>query len=66
MKFPEFNFVEGYAFYIVYVIMASFYSFIAPLLTPILIAIFVIQYWIDKWNIFRRYSCSVRYSFEFV
>ena len=46
--------------------MASFYSFIAPLLAPILIAIFVLQYWIDKWNIFRRYSCSVRYSFEFV
>ena len=36
--------------------MACFYSLMTPLSSPILIIMFAIQYWLDKYNLFRRHS----------
>ena len=51
-----------YSFYIVYTFVVSFYGYIAPLATPIMIAIFFVQYWVDKYNLFRRYSSPIDFG----
>lgn len=48
-----------YTFYIVFTYVVSFYGFLVPTATPILIVIFFIQFWVDKYNLFRRFSYSV-------
>lgn len=53
---PEFPFADKYAYYIVQVYFVSFFTYIIPVATPILVLIFCVQYWIDKFNLFRRYS----------
>ena len=44
--------------------MVSFYGFITPLATPTLILSFCILYWVDKYNLFRRFSVPIDFSFE--
>ena len=61
---PEYDFPSAYAYYIIQLFLVAFYGYIAPVLTPILIALFFLQYWIDKYNIFRRFSYPVDYSFQ--
>ena len=56
LQYPEFDFAPAYAFYIVYTYVACFYGIITPLASPLLIVLFVLQYWVDKYNLFRRYS----------
>lgn len=34
----------------------SFYGFLVPLATPIAIVVFFLEYWVDKYNLFRRSS----------
>lgn len=63
---PEFNFAFMYAFYIVFTFVVSFYGFIAPITTPILICIFAIQFWVDKYNLFKRFSCPVDFGVELI
>lgn len=55
---PEFNYAAMYSFYIVYVYVVSFYGFLVPVACPILIIFFFIQYWVDKYNLFRRFSST--------
>lgn len=43
--------------------VVSFYAYIVPMATPIVIIIFFIQYWIDKYNLFRRFSLPVSFNF---
>ena len=56
LQYPEFDFAPTYAFYIVYAYVASFYGMLTPFASPLLIILFFIQYWVDKYNLFRRYS----------
>lgn len=55
-EMPKFGIAEGYAFYIVIIFTVSFYGFIVPVATPIAIGVFLVQYWVDKYNLFRRSS----------
>jgi hypothetical protein len=55
-EMPKFQIAEGYAFYIVIIFTISFYSFIVPLATPIAVGVFIVQYWVEKYNLFRRSS----------
>lgn len=48
-----------YSFYIVFTFVVSFYGILVPLATPILVFIFFLQYWVDKYNLFRRFSYPV-------
>ena len=66
LQAPEFNFAAMYAFYIVFTFVVSFYGFLVPLATPLLILVFAIQYWVDKFNLFKRYSCSIDYGSELI
>jgi len=63
---PEFNYAVMYSFYIVFTFVVSFYGFIVPSATLIMIAIFFIQYWVDKYNLFRRYSSPVDFGSELI
>lgn len=45
----------------VYII--SFYGYMVPLSTPIIIVYFIAQYWIDKYNLLRRFSSPVDMSY---
>lgn len=56
LQYPEFDFAAAYSFFIIYVYVVAFYSMLTPLAAPILIVVFVLQYWIDKYNLFRRSS----------
>ena len=55
-----------YAFYIVFTFVVSFYGFLTPIATPILICIFAIQFWVDKYNLFKRFSCPVDFDAELI
>jgi hypothetical protein len=63
---PEFNFAVMYAFYIVFTFVVSFYGFVAPTAVPVLIMIFAIQFWVDKYNLFKRFSCPVDFGAELI
>lgn len=64
MQDPQFSFSDKYAYYIVQIYVVSFYSYIAPYLSLILIIIFAIQYWVDKFNLFTRYSCPADFNYR--
>lgn len=59
LQHPEFNFAVMYSFYIVFTFVISFYGILVPLATPILVLIFFLQFWVDKYNLFRRFSYPV-------
>ncbi len=60
---PEFAFAEQYTFYIVQVLLVSFYAVMVPAGVGILALIFIAQYWLDKYNLFRRFSCPLDFNF---
>lgn len=64
MQDPEFDFSNRYAYYIVNVFIVSFYSYITPYIGIILVIIFVAQYWVDKYNLFQRFSCPVDFNYR--
>ncbi len=53
-----------YSFYIIYSYVVSFYGFMTPLATPALILIFCLHYWVDKYNLFRRFSVPIDFSYQ--
>jgi hypothetical protein len=65
MEYSEFSFTDGYSYYIVMTLAVCFYGYIAPLATPWLIFFLFLQYWADKYNMLRRCSCPIDFSFEF-
>lgn len=45
------------------IFICGFYGFIVPITTPIVIIAFAFQFWIDKYNLFRRSSSPVDMGF---
>ena len=41
------------------VYIVAFYGYLVPLITPLTILAFAAQYWVDKYNLFRRFSSPV-------
>lgn len=64
MQDAEFAFSDRYTYYIVNVYIVSFFSYITPYTTIILVPIFIVQYWIDKYNLFQRFSCPTDFDFR--
>lgn len=60
---PEFDVVDRYSYYILQIYVCSFYSYLTPIATPCLILAFTFQYWIDKYNLFKRSSCKNEMDF---
>lgn len=42
---------------------SSFYAYLIPLTTPLLIVFFFLQYWLDKYNMFHRSSLPNHLNF---
>jgi hypothetical protein len=53
---PEFDFNEKYSFYVIFFFLVSFYGFLVPEVTIMCIIFYFLLYWIDKYNLLRRYS----------
>ena len=60
----EFSFAVRYSYYILNVYVVSFYSYIVPYTSLILIVIFAFQYWVDKYNLFKRFSCPTNFNYR--
>jgi hypothetical protein len=45
--------------------VVCYYGYIVPWANPIIIIAFIIQYWVDKYNAFRRYSAPYDLVFEY-
>ena len=52
-----------YAYYLLQLYTACFYSYLVPITMPVIMLIFFINYWIDKFNLFKR--SSLRFAFNF-
>jgi flagellar biosynthesis protein FlhB len=63
---PEYSFTDAYAYYIVMTFVTCIYGYIVPWITPLLIVWFILQYWLDKYNLFKRFSTPIEFSFQFV
>lgn len=55
----EFNLVEQYSYYLYMVYLISFYALLVPLSSPILILVFGLQYWVDKYLLFKKMSSPI-------
>ena len=62
-EYVEFDLAERYAYYILQLFLASFYSYLAPICVPAVGIICAIQYWIDKYNLFHRSSLDYEVSY---
>jgi len=45
-----------YVSYILMVFLVSFYGYLVPVTTPIVFGFFILLYWVDKYNAFKRSS----------
>jgi len=45
-----------YVSYTLMVFLVSFYGYLVPVITPIVFISFIVLYWVDKYNAFRRSS----------
>ena len=65
MQLSEFDYAGSYGFYILYTFVAALYGFIVPTATIILIIGFTIQYWVDKYKLFKRQSAPIDVNYDF-
>jgi hypothetical protein len=49
--------------FLVQLLVVSFYATLVPLGVGILALIFIAQYWLSKYNLFNRSSCSQYFNF---
>lgn len=63
---PPFPYAQNYSFYIIYCYVVCWYGFLFPIGTIFLIIIFIIEFWVDKYNLFRRYSNPVAFGQDLV
>ena len=66
LEHPPFSFSAGYSFYIIYFYVTCWYGFMLPIGSAILVVIFILQYWVDKYNVFRRFSNPVAFGQDLV
>lgn len=52
----EFDLAQKYCYYLLQLYMVSFYSYVMPIIVPAVAVIFFFQYWVDKYNLFKKSS----------
>lgn len=62
IEHPAFSYSSNYSFYIIYTYVICWYGFMYPLGSVILTLFFFVQYWVDKYNLFRRFSNPVAFG----
>ncbi len=63
-QYAEFSISARYTYYLLQIYTATFYSYICPIGPGIVMFIFIVQYWIDKYNLFTRTSLLVELSYK--
>lgn len=63
-QFPEFDIAFRYAYYLLQLWTVSFYAYVVPIGIPSMAVIFFFQYWVDKFNLFRRSSLLYQIDFS--
>lgn len=66
MQSDEFNLASQYCYYIYMTFLVLFYSLLVPIAVPITLILFILQYWLDKYNLFRRLSSPVDLGYMLV
>jgi len=56
--------VYKYSDYLVILYTALFYAYLVPIGIPTLLVIFAVQYWIDKFTLFKRSSVKNFFSYN--
>jgi len=60
----EFNLPGQYSYYIFMIYIVSFYSLIAPFANSTLILVFFVNYWVDKYVLFKKMSSPVDFGYS--
>jgi hypothetical protein len=64
-QLPNYDFNARFSFYIIYFFVVSFYGFLVPESTLLLIIFYSLLFWIDKYNLFRRFSFADDLNYRF-
>lgn len=56
--------MNQYSYYLHLVYLISFYGILVPLSVPILLVAFCLQYWVDKYILFKRLSSPVDFGYQ--
>ena len=64
MQKPSFKMADGYSYFVIFTFLVSFYGFLVPLGSLLLMLIFSLRYCVDKWNLFK--NCSEPAPFSLV
>ena len=59
MEMPSFDFAQAYSYYLQMVYICSFYGYLLPAITPMLLIALSVQFWVDKYNLTRRCSSPI-------
>ena len=59
----EFNLPSQYSYYIFMIYLISFYGLLVPFSAPVLVLLFGIHYWVDKYVLFAKMSNPVDYGY---
>lgn len=63
-ELPEFDMSDWYSYFLLQTLVLSFYSYLIPIISPIMLVCFFIQYWLVKLILFRRSSLYYTFSFN--
>lgn len=64
LQSKEFNLVDQYSYYLHMTYLISFYALLVPLSSPILILVLVLQYWVDKYLLFKKMSSPIDLGYQ--
>lgn len=56
---PAYTYDNTYSYYLQMVYVVCFYGYLVPLIIPITIIAFALQYWVDKYNLLKKFSSPV-------
>lgn len=63
-ELTEFDIAARYSYYIGQIYTAAFYGYLIPIGIPVVLITFIVQYWVDKFNLFKRSSLKYEVSHD--
>lgn len=63
-EYTEFDIAQRYSYYLVQLYTVSFYAYIVPLCVPAVALILFCQFYVDKFNLFKRSSLHYELNYS--
>ena len=63
-ELPQFSMTNKYCDYLITLYTALFYAYLVPIVIPTVALIFFLQYWVDKFTLFKRSSLKNNFNFN--